>query len=60
LYNEFKDDISDFRKKYNKMLLLFTDTKENMVPQFNFDCSDKITEKVTSLESYVSDLIVKN
>lgn len=60
LYKEFKDEISDFRKKYNKMMLLFTDTKEDIIPQFNFDCSDKITEKVASLENYGSSLIVED
>ena len=56
LYTEFNDEISDFSKKYKKTILMVTNTQTDIIPQFNFNCSDKITERVTSLESYIDNI----
>lgn len=56
LYSEFNDEINNFCVKYKKRILIIADTQTDIIPKFNFDCSDKITERVTYLENYIDNI----
>ncbi|SFD41740.1 hypothetical protein [Algibacter pectinivorans] len=55
LYDKFNNVILNFHRKYYKINLATVNETEQ-VTNLHFKCSNKITERVTSLESYIDSI----